>query len=50
MNVKNLKLLKLITKPITVSLNTSLMKTREKLLKYKVKRVIVIEKGTAVEE
>ncbi len=47
-NVKNLKLSKLITKPITVSLNTSLMKTREELLKYKVKRVIVIEKDIAV--
>ena len=48
MNVKNLKLSELITKPITVNLNTSLMKTRESLLKHKVKRVIVIEKNSPV--
>ena len=47
-NVKNLKLSELITKPITVNLNTSLMKTRESLLKHKVKRVIVTEKDIPV--
>ena len=48
MEVKNLKLSKLITKPITVSPNTSLMKAREVLLKHKVKRVIVTEKNKPV--
>ena len=48
MNVKKLKLSKLITKPITVSPNSSLMKAREALLKHKVKRVIVIEKNKPV--
>jgi len=44
MDVKNLKLSELITKPITVNPNTTLMKTRESILKNKVKRVIVIDK------
>jgi CBS domain-containing protein len=44
MDVKNLKLSGLITKPITVSPNTTLMKTRESILRNKVKRVIVIDK------
>ena len=48
MEVKKLKLSKLITKPITVSPNSSLMKAREALLKHKVKRVIVIEKNKPV--
>ena len=43
-NVRNLKLSQLITKPITVNPNTSLTKTREILLEHKVKRVIVTEK------
>ena len=48
MNVKNLKLSELITKPITVNPNTSLTKTREIILEHKVKRVIVIEKKIPV--
>jgi len=44
MNVKNLKLSELVTKPVTVSPSTSLMKTRETILKQKVKRVIIIDK------
>lgn len=44
MNVRNLKLSKLITKPIIINPNTSLMKARESLLKHKVKRLIVIDK------
>ena len=44
MNVRNLKLSELITKPVTVGPSTSLMKTREAILKHKVKRVIVIDK------
>jgi CBS domain-containing protein len=44
-DVKKLKLSKLITKPIIVNPNISLMKVRETLLKYKVKRVIVTEKN-----
>ena len=43
-NVKNIKLAELISKPITVNPNTTLLKTRETLLKNKVKRVIVIDK------
>ena len=44
MDVKNLTLSEFIIKPITVGPNTSLMKTRESILKNKVKRVIVVEK------
>ena len=44
MDVKNLKLSGLITKPIIVSPNTTMMKTRESILKHKVKRVIVTDK------
>ena len=44
MDVRNLKLSELITKPVTVSPSTSLMKTREAILKHKVKRVIVSDK------
>ena len=42
MEVQNLKLSELITKPIIVTPNTSLIKTREILLKNKVKRVIIV--------
>lgn len=48
MDVKNLKLTELITKPITVNPNTTLMKTRESILKHKVKRVIVTNKKKPV--
>lgn len=48
MDVKNLKLAELITKPNTVSPNTTLMKTRESILKHKVKRVIVTNKKKPV--
>ena len=48
MRIKNLKLSKLITKPITVGLNTTLTKTREILLKNKVKRVIITDKKNPV--
>lgn len=44
MNVKDLKLSELITKPITVGPSSSLMKTRESILKHRVKRVIVTDK------
>ena len=48
MDVKDLKLSEFISKPITVSPNTTLMKTREILLKNKVKRVIILDKKTPV--
>ncbi len=48
MDIKNLKLDNLVTKPITVSPNTTLTKTREILLENKVKRVIIIDKKKAV--
>ena len=48
MDIKNLKLLELIKKPITVGLNTSLLKTREILLENKIKRVIVLDKRKPV--
>ncbi len=44
MNVKNSKLTKLLTKPITVGPKTTLVKVREAILKNKVKRVVVIDK------
>ena len=44
MNIRDLKLSEFITKPITVSPSTSLLKTREMLLQKKVKRVIVTDK------
>jgi CBS domain-containing protein len=47
-DLKNLKLSKLIKKPITVGPNTTLMKTREILLENKIKRVIVIDKRKPV--
>ena len=48
MDVKNLKLSELISKPITVNPNTTLMKVREILLKNKVKRVIILDKKIPV--
>jgi len=47
-DVKNLKLSELISKPITVNPNMTLMKVREILLKNKIKRVIILEKKTPV--
>ncbi|RMW36329.1 MAG: CBS domain-containing protein [Nitrosopumilus sp.] len=44
MNLKNSKLTKLLTKPITVGPNSTLVKVRESLLKNKVKRVVVTDK------
>ncbi|MBT8243303.1 MAG: CBS domain-containing protein, partial [Nitrosopumilus sp.] len=43
MDPKKLKLTELITKPITVKPNTSLIKTRQTLLEKKVKRVVVVD-------
>ena len=48
MDVKDLRLSEFISKPITVSPNTTPMKTREILLKNKVKRVIILDKKTPV--
>jgi CBS domain-containing protein len=48
MDVKNLKLSELISKPITVNPNTTLMKVRESILKNKVKRVIVTNQNRVV--
>jgi CBS domain-containing protein len=48
MDIKNLKLLELIKKPVTVGLNTSLLKAREILLENKIKRVIVLDKRKPV--
>jgi CBS domain-containing protein len=45
---KDLKLIKLIKKPITVNPNITLTKTREILLENKIKRVIVIDKRKPV--
>ncbi len=45
MNIKDLKLSEFVTKPITVSPSTSLLKTREIILQKKVKRVIVTDKN-----
>ncbi|NND86170.1 MAG: CBS domain-containing protein [Nitrosopumilus sp.] len=44
MDFKSLKISELVTAPITVGPNTTLLKTREILLKNKVKRVVIIEK------
>ncbi|KAF6247740.1 inosine-5-monophosphate dehydrogenase [Nitrosopumilus sp. b3] len=44
MDVKKIKLLELISKPITVKPNTTLLKTRESLLKNRVKRVVIVDK------
>ena len=48
MNIRDLKLSEFVTKPITVSPSTSLLKTREILLQKKVKRVIVIDKKSPI--
>ena len=45
MNIRDLQLSEFITKPITVSPSTSLLKTREILLQKKAKRVIVTDKN-----
>ena len=47
-NIRDLELLEFITKPITVSPSTSLLKTREILLQKKVKRVIVTDKNSPI--
>jgi len=44
LDVKKIELLELITKPITVNPNTTLLKTRESLLKNKVKRIVIVDK------
>ncbi len=48
MDVKKLKLSELMTKPITVNPDTTLMKVRESILKHKTKRVIVVNKNSPV--
>lgn len=45
MNVKNLKLSELVTNPVTVNPDTTLMKVRESILRHKVKRVVVTDKN-----
>jgi len=47
-NISDLKLSEFVTKPITVSPSTSLLKTREILLQKKVKRVIVTDKKSPI--
>ena len=48
MYVKKLKLSGLMTNPITVNPDTTLMKVRESILKHKIKRVIVVNKNIPV--
>ncbi|MDH5463131.1 MAG: CBS domain-containing protein [Nitrosopumilus sp.] len=48
MDVKNLKLSELISKPVMVNPNMTLIKVREILLKNKVKRVIILDKKIPV--
>ncbi len=48
MNVKDSKLTKLLTKPVTVGPNSTLVKVREELLKNKVKRVVVTYKKNPI--
>ncbi|MBT8252172.1 MAG: CBS domain-containing protein [Nitrosopumilus sp.] len=48
MDVKKIKLLELISKPITIKPNTTLLKTRESLLKNRVKRVVIVDKKKPV--
>lgn len=48
MDVKKIKLSELITNPITVNPNTTLLKTRENILKNKVKRVVIVDKKKPV--
>ena len=47
-DVRDWKLSKIITKPITVNPNTTLMKIREILLKNKIKRVIIVDKNKPI--
>jgi len=47
-DIKNLKLSELISKPITVNPNTTLMKAREILLKNKINRVVIVDKKIPV--
>ena len=44
MVIKKINLAELISKPITVSPDTTLLKTRETLLKNKIKRVVIVDK------
>jgi len=44
LDVKRIKLLELITTPITVNPNATLLKTRESLLKNKVKRIVIVDR------
>ena len=44
MNIKNLSLSKLITRPVTVNPKTTLTETRKILLENKTKRVVVVDK------
>ena len=44
MDARNLKLAEFIKKPITVGPSATLMKTREILLKNKIKRVVIVDK------
>lgn len=48
MDVKKIKLLELISKPITIKPNTTLLKTRESILKNRVKRVVIVDKKKPV--
>ena len=48
LDVKKIKLLELITKPITVTPNATLLKTRESLLKNKVKRIVIVDKKNPI--
>lgn len=48
MDIKKLKLIEFITKPVTVSPNTTLLKIRETLLKNKIKRVVIVEKSIPI--
>ena len=47
-NTKDSKLSKLVRKPVTVTPSTNLTKTRDILLKNKIKRVVVVEKGKPI--
>ena len=48
MNIKNIKLSEVISNPVIVGPNTTLVKAREIILKNKVKRVIVVDKTKPV--
>ena len=48
MNIKNAKLSEVISNPVTVGPNTTLIKTREIILKNKIKRVLVVDKTKPV--